>query len=89
MLNLKNSGGIFDLANRTNRVSELEDELNNPDVWKNQEKADNFSRELKSLRLVIGPYHDVEGQYKAIKELLELEESMSWALLVTLFRSLR
>ena len=53
----------------------LEAELNSPDVWKNQEKADKFSRELRLLRSVVGPYAEIEKKVGSIRELSEIVEA--------------
>ena len=55
-------------------MSELEEELNDPEIWKNQEKADTLSRELRSLRSVVGPYNDIKERHDAFKELSEIVE---------------
>ena len=49
------SGGIFDLAKTTRRMKELEEELNSPEIWKDQEKADALSRELRTIRSRVKP----------------------------------
>lgn len=70
----KNSGGIFDLDKNQKRLKELENELNDPEIWKNQEKADNLSRELKTLRSIVGPYNEIKEQYDSLKELFSIVE---------------
>lgn len=70
----KSSRSIFDLAKKEKKIKELEGELNDPEIWKNQEKADNLSRELKLLRAVVGPYNEVKERYDAIRELSEIVE---------------
>ena len=55
-------------------MSEVESELNNPDIWKNQEKADSLSRELKALRTIIGPYNDIKKRHDEVKELSTIVE---------------
>ncbi|MFH1878588.1 MAG: peptide chain release factor 2 [Candidatus Omnitrophota bacterium] len=67
-------GGIFDLAARSEKIKEIEGELNSPDIWKDQEKADNLSRELKGLKSVVGPYNDIKKQHDTLKELAEIIE---------------
>ena len=64
-----NLRGIFDLAKNEKRMVELEVELNNPDIWKKQEKADKLSRQLKVLKAVVMPYRELEGKYEAVHEL--------------------
>ena len=68
-LNSMNLRGIFDLAKNEKRMAELEGELNNPDIWKNQEKADKLSRQLKTIKTVVMPYRELEGKYEAVHEL--------------------
>ncbi|MFH1846608.1 MAG: peptide chain release factor 2 [Candidatus Omnitrophota bacterium] len=72
MLNLKNLRSIFDLARRMNRMRELEQELNSPDIWKNQEKADALSRELRVIRSIVGPYNEIKEKHDSVKELSEI-----------------
>lgn len=56
-------------------MSELEDELNDPEIWKNQEKADTLSRELKMLKAIIGPYNEIKKHHDSLNELLEIVET--------------
>lgn len=74
MRNLKNSGSIFDFAKNQKRLAEVEGELNAPEVWKNQEKADNLSRELKKIKSLINPYIHIKNQHDSIKELADIVE---------------
>jgi peptide chain release factor 2 len=53
-------------------MKQLEAELNSPDVWKNQEKADTLSRELKALRSVVNPYFEIKGKFDSLKELSDI-----------------
>jgi peptide chain release factor 2 len=55
-------------------MKELESELNSPEIWKNQEKANTLSEELKSLRSLIGPYREIDGHFHAVKELTAIVE---------------
>ncbi len=75
MLSWKNSGGIFDLDKNRKEITELERELNDPDIWRNQEKADKLSRRLRTVRALVGPYNDIEQKYEAVKELSEIVEA--------------
>jgi len=69
-----NSGGIFDLEETSIRIKEIEEELSKPDVWKNQGKADNLSKELKGLRAIIGPHNDLKERFETLRELSEIVE---------------
>ena len=55
-------------------MKELEEELNDPEIWKNQEKADTLSRELKGIRALIGPYNEMKARYDSVSELMEIVE---------------
>jgi len=73
-------------------MRELEDELNDPDIWKNQEKADTLSRELKALRSIIGPYNDIKERHEEVKELsgiVEPEDTGSMQSLLDEVRDIR
>ena len=71
----KNSGGIFDLAKKVKRIGEIEEQLNDPGIWKNQGKADGLSRELRAIRLIVGPYNEIKARYDSLKELSGIVEA--------------
>lgn len=81
---MKNSRSIFDLDVRVKRIKELEEELNTPNIWKDQEKADSLSRELKALRSIIGPYNDIKSKQTSLKELATIVEESDAASLNSL-----
>jgi len=56
-------------------MEELENQLNEPDIWKNQEKANSLSSMLQALRALIGPFNKIEEQYETVRELVEIVES--------------
>lgn len=66
--------GYLNLDENQKKLQELEKQLNEPDIWKDQEKADNLSRELKRIRSIIGPYSEIKQQYDTLKELSEIVE---------------
>ncbi len=53
-------------------MRQLEEELNTPGIWKNQEKANALSKQLQAIRAIINPYNRIQEQYKTIQELLEI-----------------
>ena len=55
-------------------MKQLEEDLNSPDVWKNQDRANSLSAELKGVRTLIGPYNEIKERYEAVKELAEIVE---------------
>jgi peptide chain release factor 2 len=50
-------------------MRELEEELNAPEIWKNQEKADALSRELKAVRSKVKPFLELEERFTSLTEL--------------------
>ncbi len=70
----KNSGGIFDLAKNQEKMKELEEQLNDPEIWKNQEKANGLSRQLRAIRSLVGPYNEIRQQFDTLKELAGIVE---------------
>ncbi|MEA3488917.1 MAG: peptide chain release factor 2 [Candidatus Omnitrophota bacterium] len=66
--------GYLDLDRRSKRIKELETELNDPEIWKNQERADSLSRELKAVRSIVGPYIEIKERHDTVKELAEIVE---------------
>jgi peptide chain release factor 2 len=89
MQSLTNSGGIFDLEKNQVKIKELEEELNDPDVWRNQDKANSLSRELRALRSLIGPYNEIKERHDAIKELSEIVEDHDAESIQSLFDDIR
>ncbi|MFH1836665.1 MAG: peptide chain release factor 2 [Candidatus Omnitrophota bacterium] len=66
--------GYFDVDKTSQRMKEVETELASPDVWKNQKKADNLSKELKGLRSILGPYNQIKERFDSLRELSEIIE---------------
>ncbi len=48
------SGGIFDYANKHDRLEEVGRELENPDIWQDPERAQSLGRERAHLEHVVG-----------------------------------
>ncbi|MBD3425713.1 MAG: peptide chain release factor 2 [Candidatus Omnitrophica bacterium] len=88
-INSTNSGGIFDLEKNEKRIKQIESELNDPEIWKNQEKADSLSRELKALRSLVGPYREIKEQYDSVKELSSIVEAEDTESLKSLMDEMR
>lgn len=77
------SGGIFDYINRKERLTEVELELAESDVWNNPERAQELGRERASLEAVVKTIDDLDRGVSDTRELLEMvveeddEESLS------------
>jgi len=68
-------GGIFDYENKSERLIEVSRELEDPDVWNDQERAQSLGRERSMLEQVVNTLDDLTGGLNEAKELLELAEA--------------
>ena len=68
------SGGIFDIAGKRSRLSELEPVLNDPDLWNDPDNARRISQESARLRRVVDGYSRQSDDLEGLEELFELAE---------------
>jgi len=66
------SGGIFDFADKRERLIEVSRELEQPDIWNDPERAQALGKERASLELVVDTLETLEQGLKDATELLEL-----------------
>lgn len=66
------SGGIFDYANKKDRLTEVELELAEPDVWNEPEKAQELGRERAALEVVVGTIERLDTGVDDCQELLDM-----------------
>lgn len=71
---MKNFGGIFDYATKSERLVEVNRELEEPDVWADQERAKALRREQASLEKIVLQIDELTTQLTDSRELLELAE---------------
>jgi peptide chain release factor 2 len=71
----KRSGGIFDYAGKAERLTEVERELEDPDVWNDAERAQTLGRERARLEEVVNMLRDVGRTLDDSAELLEMAEA--------------
>jgi len=64
------SGGIFDLAGKRARLSELEPVLNDPNLWNDPDRARSVTQEATRLRRVVESFTSLEGDVDGLAELL-------------------
>ncbi|MDO4277052.1 MAG: peptide chain release factor 2 [Eubacteriales bacterium] len=62
----------FDLANKEQRVEELEREMEAPDFWDDTEKSQMKMKELKSLKDDMETYHNLETQMEDMETMIEM-----------------
>ncbi|MFM2321980.1 MAG: peptide chain release factor 2 [Pseudomonadota bacterium] len=67
-----NYGGIFDYPAKSERLQELELELQNPTIWENPEKAQRLAKERAQLQHIVDTIDQLEKALINIKELYDL-----------------
>ena len=65
-------GGIFDYANKKERLTEVELELADPDVWNDPDRAQQLGRERSSLEAVVATIEKLDNGVADGRELLEM-----------------
>ncbi len=66
------SGGIFDYAAKRERLTEVELELAEPNIWSNPEQAQQLGRERSALETVVQTIDKLGGGITDCRELLEM-----------------
>ncbi len=69
---MKRSGGIFDYAEKKDRLEEVSRELEDPTIWENPEKAQTLGRERAALEKIIETLDGVSSGVSDNREFLEL-----------------
>lgn len=67
-------GGIFDFDTKSERLTEVLMELENPEIWNDPEYAQKLGRERSSLEDIVYNIRDLTTQLNDAKDLLELCE---------------
>lgn len=68
-------GGIFDFANRKDRLSEVELELGEPTVWEDPERAQELGKERASLEAIVHTIEKLDTGSADASDLLEMAAS--------------
>jgi peptide chain release factor 2 len=66
------SGGIFDYANKKDRLNEVELELGEPSVWDNPQRAQELGKERAALEAVVNTIEVMDSGLTDASELLEM-----------------
>lgn len=66
------SGGIFDYDTKKERLTEVELELGESNVWENPERAQALGRERSSLEMVVKTIDDLDTGVSDCRELLDM-----------------
>lgn len=69
------SGGIFEVDQKKTRLTAIRQELEEPDSWKNQEKAQALGKERSQLEEIVHMMDELQLNLRETAELQELAES--------------
>ena len=72
---MTHSGGIFDYANKKDRLAEVNAELERGDIWNNPAKAQEIGRERAKLEDIINPLERAAAGLSDATDLLEMAEA--------------
>ena len=67
-------GGLFDIPKKREELSLLSTEMNNPNFWDDQNKANNICQRISNLKKEIGEYEDLENDINSLIELFDISE---------------
>ena len=67
-------GGIFDYDEKSQRLIEVERELENPDLWSNPEQAEALGIERAQLEAVVSNCDEITAQLRDAQDLLQLAQ---------------
>lgn len=62
--------GIFDLASKEARVRELETQMESPQFWDNNDRAQKVIAESNELRVWTQPYNNLKRRFEDVKDLI-------------------
>lgn len=65
-------GGIFDYDTKSERLQEVNAELEQPDVWNEPERAQALGKERSSLQVIVNTFDKLEQGLEDVQGLLEL-----------------
>ncbi|MDO6683044.1 peptide chain release factor 2 [Oceanobacter sp. 4_MG-2023] len=63
---------MFDYANKTERLEEVEQELAQPDVWNDAARAQDLGKERSALEAVVKTIDNLDGGLADLKDLLDM-----------------
>lgn len=71
---LEHLRGFLDLAGKTERIREIDDQMTAPDFWADQDRANRIIREVKAIKGVVEPFNACRKQAEDARELLDLSD---------------
>ena len=74
-------GGCFDIPNKKIKLKELEDEMNSPTFWDNQDKANSILSEIQSLKSAINDIDALKTKVNDLNELVKSDDQDAFSLI--------
>ncbi len=68
----KNFGGIFDFAAKSEKLEQVNAELEDPNVWNDQKRAQDLGREKKSLEAIVVELTEIKSGLTDANDLFEM-----------------
>ncbi len=69
---MANYGGFFDYTGKKSQLKQIETELENPEIWNDQEKAQELSRQKKQLEGVVNSLESLDSDITSCKEIFDM-----------------
>ena len=66
------SGGFFDPENLQKELVQLEEQLQDPDVWKDHKKLNSLNKEKTAFQSKLDEFNALESKFSDIKDLIEI-----------------
>lgn len=67
-----NYGGFFDYSGKKTQLEQIEIELENPEIWNDQDNAQELSRKKKQLETVVNSLDNLDNNIASCKELFDM-----------------
>lgn len=69
--NSRISGGIFDIPGKSARLKNLDEEINDPNLWSDADNARKVTKEATALRRVVDDFNSLESDVSGLAEMLQ------------------
>ena len=67
-------GGHFDISKKTDEIKKLEEKMNKPNFWDDQNKANDICQKLSNLKKEVSEYNELENDINDLIELIDISE---------------
>ena len=67
-------GGLFDISKKKEELLSLENEMNTPNFWDDQNKANNICQKVSNLKKEINEFEDLESDIDYLLELIDISD---------------